>query len=1793
VPDTAAPDTATPKTVARRSRAAQFAVLAVRVALVLVAGRLLLAVIVPFAVERVAAAYGFDVEWTSFRVHYLRGALDIEGLSVAVRPASVEVASEPWLRVESVHADLALRDLLSADLRVQRAAAVGVDVVAERRADGEIPVLAALRAAVAEEQPAAKSRPQPLHFDPPLRIDALRVESLRLDVRDEVSWPGRAWRVEADVRGDDLGYPDRRGRIAVRASGADFVDMLRVETEIETRADDAVASVRARVVGLRASAIAPWLAEIGGVPGLAADATVGQVSADARVDAHVRTAGSARDGLAGSVRVTGLNVTADGVGVARLANAVIEVTAVRSTELHVGGVEVDTGELAVRRNAEGQPCALGFVLRDDTQPASSTAPPGAALAATSTATSGAARPDPLAFRVAVDAVQLHAVALAVRDEVFEPASVLRAELERGSVTGLDTRAAGDQPVRIDLEGSLAGLASQFRAHGVLSPFAEHKRVEIELEASGIRPTALEPHLRELGLESTFQDGSLTARILGSGRATADGGVEGEVKLADVALADGAQLFGVRAVEAFGIAIEPATRRLRVRDLTVHGTNLPLRRAADGSFAAFGLHTVKAESSRRVPTSGSAASSVASPRPPATPEVLPRVEIDRLAVVENRLSWRDETLAQPVDVVFDDCGVEVTGLALFGDPTRHAETTARLKIWSHAKELVKEVAVSGTITTQPGPLKLELDVEGSASGITAVRLRPYIDPTGLEERLEEASISGGLVLSLAQETDGLRASVEVRDFAFQSSETSFTGVKLVRVKDAVLSPERIEVASIEVEDGRLQVARDPLGALLALGLRIPLSLFRSAGAVDPQSPAEADRSQAEQFLANLPDVRVGSVRVTNASLAWRDQGFTPPLETSARFDAHAERLSTRATEDASYAVTIAITDTVEEIHVEGTARVRPGTANMTMQCRARGLRAGTLATYLPAGVVCELEAGEIDANGAISVSQHEAGGLRGSVEGRGRLGEADSAEPLLKLEDFELVLGRADTAKEEFEIERVIARGLECDVHRDAQGRLHALGFAIGAASDVSPKTAADAAPLAPDARQDPLAHSFPDLTPPGSPRVVLGDVDLEMRQLTFRDEARGTAPIELAGRVRTPGRQVLVDAEPAALPPFTATIEASVVPLVRYVDASLAISPWAEEPSLSASFTANGISGAGLDAIGRDLSTWIDGTQLTDGVASGSIAAKFRWKRRSPLDLDLRAGFAADVELGRLEFRDAPDGNVLAALDGGEADIARVDLATGSVHVKALELRQPEMRAQRTADGGFEVLGLVVHPERRPLVALDAAHAPLVALETASDARRESTGTALDSPPVVIDASAAPRARARGEVRIDELLVRGIDVELRDAAATPATVLPLVDLDVLVQRLTTRAFEEPRVIRFDAWLGAGEAELPRTADSASGLPGDQPSPGLEKRRVFQEAVLTGRIQFVPEITGHAQATLSGLELMGLAGTAHLEGVDIHDGTFDASVRMRFRGQKGVRVDSELVFSDLSMSEAENGPLATYLTLPMPLDTVLFLLKDEDGEHHIPVSFTLGEDGLTTAKIAAAATGAAASVLVSAIAAAPVRVLSTFTDLFGITGGEEDPPPNAQLGFAPGTVALDTESRAALEPLARKMRADRDFIVQVQHRFGAADIERAERLANPPPEDCRQFVDGLRRRRAELARERAELAADVRAAWGSGQRAAAEAQIESLRLLDAESGKVEDALDKVLELLAPGAERHRGKRTRAAALAVARQRIESLRAWFAAQKIPDFEERFEAKSPAFDVISEDQPGSILAVLRERH
>ncbi len=276
--------------------------------------------------------------------------------------------------------------------------------------------------------------------------------------------------------------------------------------------------------------------------------------------------------------------------------------------------------------------------------------------------------------------------------------------------------------------------------------------------------------------------------------------------------------------------------------------------------------------------------------------------------------------------------------------------------------------------------------------------------------------------------------------------------------------------------------------------------------------------------------------------------------------------------------------------------------------------------------------------------------------------------------------------------------------------------------------------------------------------------------------------------------------------------------------------------------------------------------------------------------------------------------------------------------------------------------------------------------------------------------------------------------------------------------------------------------------AARAVSGGDDAQVFEQRRVFDELSVQGRIVPGAAPTGWLSMDLSALELPAFAGPAARSGVSIADGTLDATARVRLEGEDGSDVSATLTFGSLSLSEPSDGPISSWLHLPAPLDSVLFLLKNDDGEHVIPLDFHVDRDGLGGGQIAGAAAGAMGSVIGRAVASAPLRVLGTVTDLVGVTGNEAPvaPEPPVVLAFAPGDPAPPPDADTTLAALAARLLDDENLALVVEHEFGAGDAQRAETLGSPPPDDARRLAERLSARRAELLRQRDAKAAEARA-----------------------------------------------------------------------------------------------------------
>jgi hypothetical protein len=509
------------------------------------------------------------------------------------------------------------------------------------------------------------------------------------------------------------------------------------------------------------------------------------------------------------------------------------------------------------------------------------------------------------------------------------------------------------------------------------------------------------------------------------------------------------------------------------------------------------------------------------------------------------------------------------------------------------------------------------------------------------------------------------------------------------------------------------------------------------------------------------------------------------------------------------------------------------------------------------------------------------------------------------------------------------------------------------------------------------------------------------------------------------------------------------------------------------------------------------------------------------------------------------------------------------VHVASLDIDTPRLRARRT-EAGLEIAGLVLRLPAEPAEATPAAEASGAVKPIEAGGEAVAAGGEVERATVPAGGSPDAAGTSAGEVRVDSFVVHGADVRVADVTVDPPLELPIVELELDVRGFTTRALTEPVPLRFSLFLGAGEVELPQRLAKSSVLRGfatgglkalsgrEKEEVRYEERPFFQEASVSGRLTLVPEPRGWVRSSVAGLELLGLRGLAREGGVEIGDGLLDSSTRVRLDGDGG-HAETVASFSRLSLSEPDGGPISRYLKLPASLDTVLFALANEQGDHRIPLAFDFEQGAVGTGAVAVAASKALLGLITEALASAPLRAVGGVTDMVGLGGlfrGDEDAKPEhagltATIPFAPGGVHVGPEQRARLEDVIDAMDEDELLELQAVHVFGPADLERAERLASPASNEAATLLRSLRLRRYELVRRRDDLAASARAQLLLGQSERFDTTRTELVLVDRDLGLTEDGIDRVAELLRPGADSRRDRRTREAALAIARARMDGV------------------------------------------
>ncbi|MCE9592879.1 MAG: DUF748 domain-containing protein [Planctomycetes bacterium] len=1697
--------------------------------------------LLPSILNKVGDTYGLQITFERQEMVLLGGDVGIWGLKVAPKAGGPALFDADYVR-----GNISTIALIQGRLHALRVEADGVRMNLERTADGRIPALENLLAPKPGTTPAVAPSPevQPakeMNFASPLQIDALRLHKMHATVRDAAVTPALSAVVD--------GSADRPTLFEMEVWCDPALDSLLIGGEGKTAGGTLDLKAHVAVRGLHPRPLAGYLTPLGVRP------VADNISGEFQASVHIAPAPAPAPAgaIAASLTMQGMQFRADGREWAALEQVRIQAEPVDARSARIADVAVDRGRFSASRDSAGLINVAGFQLvpvaattRPVDQPFAA-APPG---------------PRPAPFIISVGRIVLRDLAASFRDEAVQPAADWRAVIEE--ITAATKTTGADAP--IDLRGRIAlpGIARAATFDGTAAMAGGRTTVDVRFGAVGLRADVLTSYLAGTGIESALKDGRIDGKLSAELVQAADGSVSAETELSGLKLSDGDELIAMETVRIKGARLDGRTGRIHVDAVDVSGPSFLVQRNTDGSISTSGIRLSVPAASADAPARAVAAAPVATTRPATGPAPsLPRIELGRFTWGGLRMKLIDQQVQPPAAIEITDAGIEVKDLILDLASKDDAARPGSVRIWLKSPQVAKSLTVDGTLTPQPGALAADLKVRGN--GLNLQTLAAYLRPLGIEPLLREGAIQVDLKGTVSAGKDGtLGATISLTDMALREGGDELMGLDEIRVEDVTLAGQDLGVGAVRINRPRASVLRRADETLVVAGVclvgRSPTKQVGAGASVSAKPPAKAPTTAPAPATVTL-----GRFELKDAQIAWTDEAMPHAVRLAIVTNASADRIIIGKPAPASpIDLRVAIKDVADELSIKGEVVTSPDAPAAKVQITARGLRAGPAAKYLPPGIESSLKDGRLRLSVDAGFAPNPQGGHSARLSVRDLDWRDGEEVALFHLDALTLIAARVDVPGNIIAVDEISLAGLEAAASRTADGGMRAGGVIIRPAPVAHAPAAPAAPPLtppAPPAVQPPadMAKLVAEARRP-LPLVKVKTLDLGIRRLSFSDEAKPSAsPVAfVAGRFHNLIPIELGGPEAESRPPVRLQLVGQVEPVAGQLDLTAELTPFANEPGIDLKLAVSGIRGQGLTELLPELAQQIDGSQLTDGRFNVRLQSHVRYNRRGPRDFDMSRGFDLDVLLSPLEMRGSEGGPVLAGVESVQSDGIRIEPATGRVQIKSLEITKPAGRFARDASG-LHAVGLVIKPTPAPTTAPTGAPAPSPA------------------PAPVATAQPAVAAPSGSEIRLDRLLVSGVDVRFEDRTVSPALVIPLTELDVEVRDLSSLSASQPpptRPIRFSMALSSGKVPLPARKGGT-----------IEERELFSQVTASGSLVFYPSPVGYVKTAINGLDLVAFSPMASQKGIKLGNGFFDGTVDLRLRDEGSFDARTKLVMTDLSVSEPPDGFLRRTFALPAPLDVVIAALEDADGSITIPLHVPVEKGKVSAGAVVGSASGALLGVIGTAIVSAPLKVVGGFGKTDQPAGG----PPPVVIAFAPGSASLDAGERRKLDQLIERAGRDKNLQMMVRHELGGADVATATVRANPSAADALELAGRLRVRRAELLHLRASLAAEVRAELGGGAAARAEVTRNRLRSADAEIGEIEQSLDQLYDLLRPGAQRQADRRTRAGAMEIAQQRLQAVKSVLEGARIENQADRIRSEAARFNPADSQAAGQITILL----
>ncbi len=1735
--------------------------------------RLLVPLTLPMVLRKVAGIYGMNCEYDRLQLNLFSGDAGIWGLRFEFKDGG-----NPILATDYCHGNVSVLNLLRGRLDVWRVEADGVDVNIDRNEDGHIPLLDRFIAASGKSVPISATpttkpatAPGEIDLSSPLKLDALRLNHIRVHIHDRGIKPAIDSELAMDLRLSDLGAPDRKARFEMDMSIDPMLDNLKITGEGQSGGKNLEADFNVLVRGIRLKPAAAYLAPLGIVP--IADG----ITLTAAGKIHTAAAANNLPGFTASVAFDHLAAIVDRKEAMALDHLRIDADQIDTKAVHFSRFDFDGARATGARGADGNIQVLGL----EYNPALVVHEEPTTKPVEVTKTSPAS-PSPLLEELqqlpwSVGEVALRNGQITLHDDAVSPPvdlAIVADELSAKSI--IHDPKNPNTAIALLAKLHLPNLIRDITATGTALPFADKKTFNGAVEVTGIKPDAIKPYLDQAGIESTLKAGHFTAAL--EADATLGETITANAKVTRFSFGDDTPLFALKLVNLAEVKLNSKTADLDIGTIELTGPGIRVVRDATGQFAALGFRT-------RAPNAGSEvrrrAGSVAEPAPksqtpPATQRAftlasLPHVTLHKFSWKGIRIDLEDQAADSPTNIALDSIGVEATDLTTVPGQNN----LGRFRAWITSPQIAKRFEVFGTLNPDNSGIRLHADVDGE--GLNTSPFAPCLKPFGVEPNLYYGQLTCGVDAKLDLGNAGPAASLTLRQLHFNDGPTELAGIDALLIQNLSLRDGTLGTDRIYILRPRATAWRAPDGSLQAGGFRLLPPVPTQAPTVETspgpsviKPPSTSSAAPSDTSLA----ISIPKLTVTNAALTWIDNAARQPVRITGIATVDLENLVVgKEAEPAKFTVDASATDCVANATISGQINAGPSRQAAVLLVQASGLRAGPLATYFPPGSGSILNFGYFATKVMVAHSSNKDGGMALEL----RSGPLDLRDggmegiPLFHLDSATVEIPRLDLPDNALNIQELSVTGVTSHAERLPDGRLTCLGFTLGEPSGpVSPATQPAAAPAVVQVPSvsvpttGPSVKKLMEASHRPIPNVTLDKLDLNVANFMFTDLARPqAAPVVISDlQLKNVEPINVLGKDYAAKPPIKLHFETKISPIVDRVAVDVTASPFVRQPTLVVDSLLTGIHGEGLTDLVPELKSQIDGSRMTDGTSSAHLEADAKWDRKGPLDFDISRGMDADFVLSKVEHRASPNGPILAGVEEVRAENIRLDPRQPLVRFKTIEITKPIGRIKRD-ETGISAAGWVYK-----IATTQPSTQPTTQLADAS----VKTKTPVPTTEPAVEAPAP-----KGEVRIDKLLISGLDFKVEDDAVNPPLVVPLNDLDVEVRNISSLApFEERPPMRFSALVGADKVKLARRGSSPV---------VYEDRDLFSQVTASGELSLYPKPHGWVKESVSAFELASLQGEAKSLGEDLTAGTYDMAVDLQLEPSGSIGMNSRFILTDLNLEEPANGLIARWLKLSMPLDTAVGFVQTADGSITLPVNLQLDPKHISYADVSVAAAGAVASVIANAVAAAPMKGINGVGSIVGLGSTKASEELSTIIAYPPGSAAMGAEQSAALAPLLKHLKDDPSLTVALKGELGIGDVKLSAARANPTREQSASIESSLRARKAQLLALRGDTAGRARAQLVSRGSAGAEGVLTQLRAIDRELAATEESLDQVGDLFKPGAEKQADRRTRAACLQIAAERLSELKKAILAAGISA--DRINSSAAKFNP-AEDQEGGRITI-----